>query len=397
MQEQVKPLRGYSEEKIFYVYLHKRPTDGSVFYVGKGKQRRAWITKSRNPHWLNVVNKHGGFDVEIIKEGLTEQEAFALEAETVAKYGIENLTNQTLGGISTTGMRHTEETRKLQREIAIQKLRENPERQAQLNERMMAIHEKQRNDPEHLKFMSDLHKRIHANMTPEEKEEAARRKTAWLKDENKKKLAIEKMKQTNSSPDRRKQMSETAKSIWENLTIEERIKRSETSSRNIARPEVREKLLQLHCEKVVVNRKFVFKSKIQFLEHIGSFHAPLTKAFESAKKFNFNFCVFKGYFVENYCEDMHKGINEWNGESLKQLDFDCLPRTKAVVMDESVVFLSMKEASIFCDGKSIDATADFITKNMKINKPAMGHFWRVAEVQEIEKEVMKRVMELSND
>lgn len=51
-----------------------------------------------------------------------------------------------------------------------------------------------------------------------------------------------------------------------------------------------------------------------------------------------------------------------NGEELKRLDFDVLPRSKAVVMDEGKVFLSMREAAIFCNGKTIDATADFITK-----------------------------------
>ena len=94
MEEIVKPLRGYSLESIYYVYLHKRPELGTVFYVGKGHGNRAWIKTSRNKHWNNVVEKYGGFEVEIIKGGLTEQEAFVLEAEIISKYGLNNLTNQ---------------------------------------------------------------------------------------------------------------------------------------------------------------------------------------------------------------------------------------------------------------------------------------------------------------
>ena len=72
-----------------------------------------------------------------------------------------------------------------------------------------------------------------------------------------------------------------------------------------------------------------------------------------------------------------------------------LPRSKAVVMDDRKVFLSMREASIFCNGKSVDATADFITKNIKRGKPAMGHTWRVATKEEVIQEVLRRVEELN--
>lgn len=35
----------------FYVYLHRRATDGRVFCVGKGHGKRAWRTEGRNPKW----------------------------------------------------------------------------------------------------------------------------------------------------------------------------------------------------------------------------------------------------------------------------------------------------------------------------------------------------------
>ena len=55
----------------YYVYLHRRGTDNEVFYVGKGKGRRAWHTWGRNKHWRNSVDKHGFF-VDIVVDDLQE-------------------------------------------------------------------------------------------------------------------------------------------------------------------------------------------------------------------------------------------------------------------------------------------------------------------------------------
>lgn len=89
-------------DPVFYVYLHRRASDGTVFYVGKGSGRRAWRRQNRNPHWQNVVAKHG-LQVEITLSGLTEQEAFAREVETIAAYGRGNLCNLSDGGEGPTG------------------------------------------------------------------------------------------------------------------------------------------------------------------------------------------------------------------------------------------------------------------------------------------------------
>ena len=35
----------------FYVYIHKRQSDGIVFYVGKGRGKRAYYFHERNDHW----------------------------------------------------------------------------------------------------------------------------------------------------------------------------------------------------------------------------------------------------------------------------------------------------------------------------------------------------------
>ena len=90
-----------------YVYLHKRESDLTVFYVGKGKRRRAWDTKGRNAWWKNVVQKHGLL-VEIFKDGLDEAEALSLEMSIIAdvrKTAV--LVNLVDGGGGISGWKHS--------------------------------------------------------------------------------------------------------------------------------------------------------------------------------------------------------------------------------------------------------------------------------------------------
>ncbi|GMU48481.1 MAG: hypothetical protein AMXMBFR31_07070 [Candidatus Desulfobacillus denitrificans] len=76
----------------FYVYFH-RDGEGSIFYVGKGTDRRAWST-DRHPVWHKYVAERlgGTYSVEIHQDGLTESEAEALEERLIAKLG-EQLVN----------------------------------------------------------------------------------------------------------------------------------------------------------------------------------------------------------------------------------------------------------------------------------------------------------------
>lgn len=93
-----------------YVYLHKKPSTGDVFYVGKGTQKkRAYRNDGRNPHWHRVVAKYGK-EVEIFKSNLEENLAFYLERFLIKIYG-KQLTNKTDGGEGTCGFKHSEQER----------------------------------------------------------------------------------------------------------------------------------------------------------------------------------------------------------------------------------------------------------------------------------------------
>jgi hypothetical protein len=88
---------------VFYVYEHWRPDTGVCFYVGKGKDKRAWDMKSmRNCHHMAIASKLTSLgmcvDVRIVIDKLSETTAFNLEIDRIALYGIENLANMTSGG-----------------------------------------------------------------------------------------------------------------------------------------------------------------------------------------------------------------------------------------------------------------------------------------------------------
>lgn len=98
------------KEKKFYVYVHRRKTDGSIFYVGKGSGKRKGQTCSRNPHWNATKEKHG-FTHEILALFNHEVCAFSFEVALIKRYGIDNLVNMTYGGEGKSGSKHSDETK----------------------------------------------------------------------------------------------------------------------------------------------------------------------------------------------------------------------------------------------------------------------------------------------
>ena len=120
---------------MFYVYEHWRLDTNTCFYVGKGKNKRAWDLKNmRNRHFKAVISKLISLglavDIRIFANNLSEEDAIQLEIERIAFYGMENLTNMTSGG---DGLKNpTEETRKKISD-AHKKRFENPEERQKMS------------------------------------------------------------------------------------------------------------------------------------------------------------------------------------------------------------------------------------------------------------------------
>jgi hypothetical protein len=88
----------------YYVYQYIRE-DNSPYYIGKGKDDRAYVKHKRaNGSDLRPKDRS---KIQIIKHNLTEQEAHNLETELIAKYGkltegglLVNITDGGVGGLT---------------------------------------------------------------------------------------------------------------------------------------------------------------------------------------------------------------------------------------------------------------------------------------------------------
>lgn len=83
--ERRKPVR-------CYVYAHLGP-DRTPFYIGKGSGSRAWST-DRDAHWHHFIRTRcgGTYEVAIIADNLSDEDALELEESLIARHGA-TLTN----------------------------------------------------------------------------------------------------------------------------------------------------------------------------------------------------------------------------------------------------------------------------------------------------------------
>ena len=85
------------------VYRHRRLDNHEVFYVGIGKtEKRAYSKWNRNAHWKNITSKYG-YNVELLAEDLSWEDACELECFLIGEYGRKDLgtgrlVNMTDGG-----------------------------------------------------------------------------------------------------------------------------------------------------------------------------------------------------------------------------------------------------------------------------------------------------------
>jgi hypothetical protein len=97
------------------LYRHIRTDKQEVFYIGIGEnESRAYNKINRTRIWKNTAAK--GYEIEILFEDLTWEQAKEKEKEFIALYGrrdlgLGTLVNLTDGGEGTVGFRHTKETK----------------------------------------------------------------------------------------------------------------------------------------------------------------------------------------------------------------------------------------------------------------------------------------------
>lgn len=113
-------------QKPFYVYVHRRGDDKSIFYVGMGcvKYRRAHqkSKKHRSEYWHRVAKKHGVF-VEIWSYWDTQKEAQDEERKLISFFKDKtSLVNFTDGGEGSLGRKQPERVKQILRSLAKNRL-----------------------------------------------------------------------------------------------------------------------------------------------------------------------------------------------------------------------------------------------------------------------------------
>lgn len=102
------------------LYRHIRVDKNEPFYIGIGdNEARAYSHKSRNKYWKNIVKR--GYEVVVLLEDLTWEQACEKEREFITFYGREDLGTGTLvnltdGGDGALGRPMTERLKKVLRD-----------------------------------------------------------------------------------------------------------------------------------------------------------------------------------------------------------------------------------------------------------------------------------------
>ncbi len=96
------------------VYQHRRKDTNDIFYIGIGKNKNRALAYGRNPHWNRVADKYG-YEVDILIDGCTWEEACEIEKGLIKDYGradlgLGKLVNLTDGGDGILGHKHSYDT-----------------------------------------------------------------------------------------------------------------------------------------------------------------------------------------------------------------------------------------------------------------------------------------------
>lgn len=189
-----------------YVYGHYKADTDELFYIGKGKDKRAWDKHSRNKHWNAVVKKHG-YTVKILVDNLTDEEAYKRETELIAEAGMNNLVNKTEGGVGLTSdvAKETMNRPEVKKKVSEASKRrwQDPEFRKRRAESMRKVRESE----EYKKNHQDAMKRIAQN--PE-----------WLK------ANAEQVRKSARNPERIEKIRESSRKRWESPEYKERVIKS---------------------------------------------------------------------------------------------------------------------------------------------------------------------------
>jgi group I intron endonuclease len=208
-------------ENKFYIYAHINPLFNKIFYIGKGSDKRAWDKRGRSEYWNNTVKKYG-YIIDILEEGLSEEEAFEKEKWYIKRIGRENLVNMTDGGEGASGVIITDETKlkmseskKGEKNVLFKK------NQSEETKKKISISTKlAMSDPELRKKISERQKGNKNGLGYKHSEEARKKiseatKLGMNTEECRKKIS-ESSKGRKHSEEARKKMGEASKLYWQN-------------------------------------------------------------------------------------------------------------------------------------------------------------------------------------
>lgn len=108
-------MRTNNRAEMYYTYAYLRE-DGTPYYIGKGRKNRAFMKSSGEVRPPKDKSR-----VIFLKQNLTEEEAFNHEKYMIAVFGRKDLMtgilrNKTDGGEGSSGLIHSEETKKIMSE-----------------------------------------------------------------------------------------------------------------------------------------------------------------------------------------------------------------------------------------------------------------------------------------